>query len=287
MKNKTYTLPDIAEFCLLGLLGFLLFAGCRTPKVATTGEGAAASLKKEADFFHALRNQTFRYQTFSARMQVAFVMASGKEFSSRANLKIQKDKRLQISIQPFLGFEVFRVELSPDSVKVIDRMNKRYLADDYAHLKGTVQMDFNFHNLQALFTNQLFLPGETDMPDDAFKRFRWTAAAGGYHLSTKDRSGLQYLFMADAEEKLCAARITHTASHRTLHWDYTGFRRFGASFFPMNIHVHPGENSDLNMSLSIHYTQVDTDVPVEMNFPIPSDYERVEFSKMLKSFVQP
>ena len=62
----------------------------------------------------------------------------------QAYLKMVKDSAFQLSVQPFLGIEVFRAEISVDSVKVIDRMNKRYVADNYANLKGQTPIEFNF-----------------------------------------------------------------------------------------------------------------------------------------------
>lgn len=279
MKNKRITL--ISGY-IIYLFGFLLLLGsCRTTR-DPAGEGAG-TLKAEEDFFHALRDQSLQYQTLSARLQFNLEMAAGTSLSSRGQLKIEKDNRLQISIQPILGIEMFRLELTPDSIKLVDRMSKRYMAEDYSRLKGESKIDFNFYNLQALFTNQLFLPGETILSNNAYKRYRWEQTTDGYTLRTKDNTGLEYLFSADRDEKLYAAKITNTSDY-TLQWDYTNFRAIENQFFPMKINGNLSTKNSSKNSITLNYSRIEIDTPLDLKFTIPSGYERVSFSQILKMF---
>ena len=43
-------------------------------------------------------------------------------------------------------------------------MNKRYMIENYSNLQGQTPIEFNFYNLQALFTNHLFIPGSKVFP---------------------------------------------------------------------------------------------------------------------------
>ncbi|MDR0348882.1 MAG: DUF4292 domain-containing protein [Tannerella sp.] len=275
MKNKK-SIILLGCSCSLGLL--LLFFGCKA-----TG-GSSGSLKAEAAFFDALRDRSFRYQTLSARIQFHIVTASGKELSSRGQLKVEKDYRLQISIQPVFGIEMFRIELTPDSIRFVDRMNKKYFVEDYTALKERSNIAFNFYNLQALFTNRLFLPGETALPADAFTRFQWKQTPEGYVLHAGDRTGLHYLFSANREEKLYAATITDQKDY-TLQWNYTGFRAVGRQYFPLKMNgMLYAKNAQ--HAITLNYSQVETDTSPNMQFTIPSGYERLTLSQLAKLFDQ-
>lgn len=279
MKNKK---PIFISGYTIYLFSFLLLlAGCRTTR-DLTGESAGA-LKAEEEFFHALCDQSLQFQTLSTRLQFNLEMASGKELSSRGQLKIEKDNRLQISIQPILGIEMFRIELTPDSVKLLDRMNKRYLVEDYAHLKGKSKVDFNFYNLQALFTNQLFLPGETILSGNAYKRYHWEQTTDGYILKTKDKLGLEYLFSADQDEKLYSAKITDMADY-TLQWDYTNFKAVENQLFPMKMNGYLSTKNDSKNSITLNYSRIEIDTPLDLKFTIPSGYQRVNFSQVMNMF---
>ena len=91
----------------------------------------------------------------------------------------------QISVQPFLGIELFRAVISTDSIKLIDRVNKRYVAENYEQIKGQTRLEFNFYNLQALFTNQLFLPGQQTVTAKQFNKFRLNQDGDYAQLQTK------------------------------------------------------------------------------------------------------
>ena len=91
----------------------LLLAGCRSSKQPATGIGQG-SMSREA-CFERLEEQMFQFETLSARLNVELRLPE-KELSSRVELKLVRDSALQLSVQPFLGIELFRMELTTDSV---------------------------------------------------------------------------------------------------------------------------------------------------------------------------
>lgn len=276
MKNKKISLNPLWLYVCVVLS--ILPAGCRTVKEAA-GE-ANAALKAETEFFRTLDEQSLRYRTLSAKIQVEFTPASGKEVGSRAQLKLRRDDRLQISVQPLLGIEMFRLEVSRDSVKAIDRMNKRYFAESIADLKARKHLDFTFDNLQALLTNRLFLPGKQVVTPDDRGRFGWERIPAGYRLQTSDATGMQYRFLADNEAKLRTTEITDADKH-TLMWDYTNFRTVEGQLFPMDMLASLRDHK-----LSIRFNKVEINTPVDLKFIIPEGYERVTPEQILKALSQ-
>lgn len=276
MKNKRLFFKSLWLYVCIVL--FLLPTGCRTVK-ELTGETDAA-LKAETEFFRTLDEQSLRYETLSAKIQFEFTPASGKEVGSRAQLRLRRDDRLQISVQPFLGIEMFRLEVSRDSVKVLDRMNKRYFVESIADLKARKHFDFTFGNLQALLTNRLFLPGKQDVSLSDRERFGWERIPAGYHLRTADAAGIQYRFLADNEAKLRTTEVTDADQH-TLTWDYTNFRTVEGRLFPMDMLASLRDNK-----LSIRFNKVELDTPVDLKFTIPDGYERVTPEQILKALTR-
>ena len=272
----------------LSILIITMLSGCRSSKQMTTG-GETLTLKTERDFYAALQAQSFRYQTFSARVQFEIMLSSGKEASARAQLTIQRNDQMQISVLvPVLGIEAFRAELTPDSIKVVDRLNRRFLMESIDGMKGNTAIDFNFYNLQALFTNRLFLPGETetDFSADQFSRFRWEQTHTGYLLRIGDRTGMNYAFTADQDEKLSATEIRDESSNYTLYCNYETFRPVDRQLFPMNIHFRLYTENNTQGTLSLAFSRVEVDVPLAMNFPVPANYRRVSLQEILYSIEQ-
>ena len=208
----------------------LSFTGCKSTKKVGTVEAGGA--KAHNEFFTLMQEQAFKYETLTARLNVDLNLP-GNNMSSRVDLKMVKDSAFQLSVQPFLGIEVFRAEISVDSVKVIDRMNKRYVADNYANLKGQTPIEFNFYNLQALFTNRLFLPGQQGISPKLYNRFKLKQDGPAAEIQVKDVMGLLYTFMADGEEKILSTCISEPSDRYALQWDYADFRLADGQPFPM------------------------------------------------------
>ena len=152
--------------------------------------------------------------------------------SSRVDLKMVRDSAFQLSVQPFLGIEVFRAEFTVDSIKVVDRMNKRYVAERYADLKGQTPIEFNFYNLQALFTNHIFLPGKQEIDPKQYKRFKLNQEGSTAEIKVKDTMGLLYTFFADGEEKLLSTYITDPSEQYAPAMGLFRFPRGGRTAFP-------------------------------------------------------
>lgn len=258
----------------------LTFAGCKsTRKVGTVEMGKA---KAHNEFFALMQEQAFQYKTLTARLNVDLNLP-GNSMSSRVDLKMVKDSAFQLSVQPFLGIEVFRAEISVDSVKVIDRMNKRYVADNYADLKGETPIEFNFYNLQALFTNRLFLPGQQDISPKQYSRFKLKQDGTTAEIEVKDVMGLLYTFMADGEEKILSTGIAEPSGSYALQWDYTDFRLTGGQPFPMKMDVQVLKDGTSQGGMTFYFSRMQTDVPVKIDFSIPAKYERITLSRILKS----
>ena len=244
----------------------------------TTNSGI---MKTEEAFFASVLDRTFRFNTLSARMKLEF---SGRqqELSSRVTLKMIYDDRLQLSIQPLLGIEAFRIEVSTDSVKILDRMNKRYMADSYDNLKGEADIDFNFQNLQALFTNQIFVPGESSVLPKHYRSFRMTKDDNSAVLKIKDRNGIFYTFTADMDEKLMSTNIEKPSENQTIKWNYNDFHMVGKQQFPMKMTARLSEGDTTHGILIFTFSSPEIDSPLKTDFNIPSGYQRVTSEQILK-----
>lgn len=269
-----------AGLALALLLFLVIFSGCKSSKkVGTVASGGA---KAHNEFFEAMEEHSFRFNTMTARLN-AELKGTKNNMSSRVDLKMVKDSAFQLSVQPFLGIEVFRAEFTVDSIKVVDRMNKRYVAERYADLKGQTPIEFNFYNLQALFTNHIFLPGQQFIEPKQFKRFKLNQEGSTAEIRIKDSLGLLYTFFADGEEKLLSTCITDPSEQYALQWDYADFRVTDGQPFPQLMDVNVLANGSSQGGIAFRFSRIQTDVPVNLEFSIPAKYKRITFAQILKS----
>jgi len=255
-----------------------LLVGCKSSTAITSSN--AAIMKSNEAFFTAVLDRSFHFDTFSARLHLDF-NGMQQEFSSRVQLKMIRDDRLQLSIQPFLGVEVVRVELSNDSIKIIDRMNKRFLAENYQRLKSEMAVDFNFQNLQALLTNQLFVPGENRIASNHFRRFRITNNSNQAEFQFRDIHESSFTFTADGDEKLLSTKIEF--EQQMLSWQYSQFQAIDDQIFPMKMTARLSSADQTQGTVTLAFSTPERNHPISMDFTVPAGYNRVTLEQMLHS----
>lgn len=269
------------NICIASLFLLFLLSGCNTTKRVATVEATAA--KAHMDFFDSMQQQAFEFKTLAARLS-AEVDVPGKEMSSRVDLKIVKDSALLLSVQPLLGMEVFRVEMTVDSLLIVDRMNRIYCADSYNNLKGEMPLTFNFYNLQALFINHLFIPGEQGVAKEQYNRFKLRQEGVMAEAQIVDPAGLIYTFLADGEEKILSTFITDRSAEYALHWGYADFRLVDQQPFPMLMDARLLIDGVRSGGIKLSFSKLQRDVPVNIRFTVPDKYRRITFTELLKSF---
>ena len=270
----------IVVSCLL-LVTLLGLYGCKSAKVP--GGKEKVNTKELKEFVASMQEQEPAFRTFSARLSVD-LQTGDKTMGSRVELKLVKDSALQLSVQPFLGIEVFRMELTPDSVKVMDRMNKRYVAEGYTALKEEWPIDFNFYNLQALFVHQLFLPGEQEVEGVHYDQFRLDREGAITRLHARDRMDLRYCFEANSSEQLLSTLITEGNGRYSLLWKYLSLEAQPsvAWLFPLQMQVSFRDEGIRKGGMDIRFSRLQWDKPLNMDFSVPAKYKRITFADIIK-----
>ncbi len=81
------------------------------------------------------------------------VTQANKDMSTTGTLRMRYGEVIQITLSdPILGIaELGRMELSPNNILVIDRINKRYVSTDYEEFKALKTNNISFENIQEIF----------------------------------------------------------------------------------------------------------------------------------------
>ncbi len=198
-------------------------------------------------------------KTLTARMKMR-INAAGKDVSVNGNLRMRRDDVIQLSLT-VLGFEVGRLEFSPDTVLMIDRYNKQYVRASYADVVFLRQAGLDFHALQALFWCELFVPGEKE----AVSAHRFSMSVSGEHtlLALRDAPKLDYVFTALTETAQLdgvTVKSKNMAVSGKFEWLYSDFVRVDGKPFPARMVCSvTGLGKDAGLDLSLSKIGNDTD----------------------------
>jgi len=240
------------------LLAATLLCSCSVSKGLTTDTRTAPAHKNDPAMAYkkkvAATAQTAG--TLTARLSVN-IAAGGKDISCNGTLRMKKNDVLQISLTlPLLGTEVGRLECTPADVLVIDRFNKQYVRARYADVDFLAQAGLDFYALQALFWNELFVPGEKD--DVAAHLSRFSVTESGTHtlLQLGDAPKLEYDFLtvtANAKIDRVSVRAKQAAEKGELVCSYGGFSTLNGKLFPTSMKLSVtdlGKDVTLTLGLS-------------------------------------
>lgn len=90
------------------------------------------------------------YTTFAAKIKVDYSNQKGKQPDFIANIRMQKDSIIWISLSNDIGIEGLRIIISPDSIKVLDKLANTYQQRPLSSIQEVSQIPFAFTDLQNL-----------------------------------------------------------------------------------------------------------------------------------------
>ena len=300
-KNKMMLLTAVCSILLLGSCGSsknLQGAGSSSASQqkenATKGSDShqSESLKKLAFVQKVSDNQVY---TKNIVGNMSFNLQAGdKDVTVPGKLSMRKDEiiRIQLFI-PILGTEVGRLEFTPDHVLIIDRLHKEYIKADYTQVDFLKKQGISFYSLQALFWNQLLLPGERTVKESDLKKFDATLDVAGDNVPVSFKNGnMTYSWTANRTTgRITAADVVYKSAQNgtsNLHVDYGNFKSVGVKMFPatLNLTMTTTATRKKQMAkINLELNQVKTDSKWSTQTEISSKYKQISPTDVLSKIL--
>lgn len=257
---------------LVFLIGLLFLApACRSTKPDT---GSSPLPKRSPGYLlEQLKNNKVSYEWLSAKAKLV-IESPEQNLSSIANIRMRRDSVIWMNIKK-LSVEALRIQITPDSLYIIDRINRQYSVSDHGYLKKVlnlptvagVEIDFNF--LQSLFLgNPIFFP---------LKSLDLKVVERQYQLNgTYDHFSNIYRIDGDTFLLRNMQFIDQRGGHslQVSMDDYqplSGRQKFS---YIRNLKVTTPESEPFNILFK--FSQVEIDTPTNIRFDIPARYEKVD-----------
>jgi hypothetical protein len=110
----------------------------------------ADSTKFIKEIYHAIEQNHIDFRTFSAKIKVDFEDKEGKKNDFNAFVRLKKDSIMWISINAALGIEAFRAIITPDSVKILNKLDKVLMLRSVEYLQEVSHVPFTFAEIQNI-----------------------------------------------------------------------------------------------------------------------------------------
>jgi hypothetical protein len=186
--------------------------------------------------------------------------------NATANIRIKRDSIIWISITPGMGIEVLRSIITPDSVKIINRLDNKYDKYSIAYLRETLGVDLNFYHLQNLVVGDLLLPLEQqdqvkDMPLEAL-----------WKINQERKNILISSLLSKAQKKITRLEARNQ-DQKYLRVDYAHFTTIDSLIIHQTQSLLMVNSTDSTFIESTHQKIEFSTKPVAFPFSVPKKYE--------------
>ena len=269
------------QHILFLLAGTLLLASCHSAKQAGSGQTSTAN---ESAYKQRVISNSQTADAITAKIKAHASMGT-QGVTLGGSLRMKRNDVIQLSLT-FMGLmEVGRLEFTRDNVLFIDRIHQRYARVSYSQIDFLSAADLDFYALQAIFWNEIFVPGS---PDIAQVLSRFTLASSGDHtlLSLTSAPKLDYAFLTQTK----TAQLTRTSVHSknvsnadNLECIYGNFVKLGGKSFPTTLNVKFNSRKPLSLDLTLSSLNNASDWTTRTS--VSSKYKEMDANKLLENIM--
>ena len=225
-----------------------LLVSCHSTRLGAMSAGDTISL-----------NSTKGFKMSDANSDIALsYINAGKKLSSGMQMRMVRDQVIYISLRPLLGIEVGRLIVRADSVFAIDKLHKRYVAEDVSLITGGV-------------------PLTVGMLQDAFLGREFKADLG---------SRFSCDFSHDAAGQVSSLNVHHNGrSQATYHVNYADVKYTLGGPVAHEVSIATQiKGKDLMLDLS--YNNIGWNSQLKVDTTIPKGYTRIDGKQLFSIFEQ-
>ena len=209
--------------------------------------------------------RNINYKTFQAKTKMHYESGDQKQ-NFNANFRLEKNTKIWASISGF-GIEVARALITPDSVKAIDRFNKRYYLYGYKDLQKLINMEVSFKILQDIIVgNSIATDGKiTDM-----KELNYLMSI---FIVNDDYSNQFTYNRTDSTLKQFQLQTTRSVSKSSVLVSLNNYQLLENNFLSTN-RTYYIQDVKGAAQLNMEVNKIDIDKPIDLPFSIPANFKK-------------
>ncbi|MDO5570867.1 MAG: DUF4292 domain-containing protein [Bacteroidales bacterium] len=260
---------------------FITFSSCKKKSELVKSEVSADEKLR----FSSVISNTLDFNTLQSKINIKLNAGSTSQ-SVSGTIKIIRNEKLQISIAPIFGIELAKIEISNDSIKIVDRINKRYLVESISEYREALPVDIRFETIQSLLLNNIFIPGKEQLSEKDFSSFSWrTESDGQVFGKVKNQKLFNLDFALNRDNELTRTSVSTNKGENNLDWKYSQFQPFNGIYFPYKSEINYSDKKN-KCDIVIGYSKIELDNNINLNFNIPSSYKKIDFADIFKSLTK-
>lgn len=274
---------------ILTITAIALTACGSTKNVTATDNGMATTSTVNNGYVFAGRVSDNASNAQSIVASIDFAVGDGThDITVDGKLRMKRDEVIRINLTALGLMEVGVLEFTPEYVMIIDRIHTEYVKAAYSDVDFLAKNGISFYSLQALFWNELFVPGEKKVSESLLRNFDVTFNKGADNKIELKKDAMTFAWTASEKDaRINSADVTYSSqSHgnTTLHWDYSNFKPLLGKQFPytqsfnlFSSAIGKGRKANVKITMS----SIDTNKSFETRTTPSAKYKKVDAEALL------
>jgi len=254
------------SFLIKAFIGVMLFSafGCKTKKIAQLAAipGAISPSTTNSEIIKSLSAKQVSYNTLAIKAK-ADLNINNDSHDVSMSIRIKSGEVIWVSVTALAGIEVARMLLTPDSVKVLNKLQSEYTAKPFSFVHQYAGKHVDFNTIQGLFTANA-LPGTLSLNSAMDVNGSETQLTGNL-------SGLIYTLLFNSNNNLTQTLLQDELKGQALQVNYAGFGAISGKEIPFNVHINSGVGNK-KVQIDLKYNQVTVNEAVEFPFNVPKRF---------------
>lgn len=214
----------------------------------------------------AIKSHQVIYNTFSGRASTKLDV-NGNSNDVTMNIRIMRDKKIWVSITALLGIEVARALITPDSIKIINKLQGVYLKKPFSYVYKYASRQVNYKTIESLLVGNA-------MPELLTENSNVKTDMGNIALSGTLQD-LVYSLTLGTNMRVTQFNLSNNAEQQALLVNNSNFIQANNRLVPAQIDIL-STIQNKKIQANLHYNKVDFDLELDFPFNIPDRYTPAE-----------
>ncbi|MES2650795.1 MAG: DUF4292 domain-containing protein [Bacteroidota bacterium] len=255
----------------LVLLLFVLAAfGCKPKKIIVAPPVNPVKvdviLDKKPENLSMLRGKDLSFNTLSLKGK-ASLNVNGNETNVTMLIRMEKDKKIWVSVTAIAGIEVVRAVITPDSLWLRNNIEKTYARKPFSYIYGFTNKQINFKLLQSVFAGNTmtdFMKVSSDLTQE-----------NGVWVLSGFSNNLAYRSVFNTLLKINETSLNDAKSAQAFKVTYGSYTPLNSALFPSSLKIN-SMSRQKKIDVDINFTKIDINIPVDFPFTVPKSYELIK-----------
>ncbi len=219
-----------------------------------------------AKVMEKLNKNKIDFQTFSSKAKIQYEDRNGKQPDFNAFFRLQKDSLLWISISStFLGIEAFRIYITPDTIILLNKLNRTVESHPFRYIESIAHIPLNFTLLQNILIGNPVYVGDSIVSYRETESHIMIGTVGSFFKNlitlSPENNHLERIKLDDVDLN----------QNRTAALTYDNYEKSDRCDFSTSREINVSEKSKVDIKIS--FKQYEFNNELSFPFSIPKNYK--------------